>query len=38
MYNQTQLIMISKRLFNKNVFLLNKYEREIVLKEYEKSN
>ncbi len=39
MYNQTQLIMISRRLFpDKNVFNLTINEQIEVLKEYEKYN
>lgn len=39
MYNQTQLIMISRRLFpNKNVFNLNKQEQSKVIEEYERTN
>jgi len=38
MYNQTQLIMISKHLFNKSPFLLTKNERQQVLQEYNKYN
>ena len=38
LYNQTQLIIISKRLFNKSPFLLTKNERQQVLQEYNKSN
>jgi len=39
MYNQTQLIMISRRLFpDKNVFNLTIKEQIEVLKEYEKYN
>ena len=38
MYNQTQLIMISIKLFNKSPFLLSKYERQQVLEVYNKSN
>ena len=39
MYNQTQLIMISRRLFpNKNVFNLNKQEQYKVIEEYERTN
>jgi len=39
MYNQTQLIMISRRLFpDKNIFNLTTNEQVQVMKEYEKSN
>ena len=39
MYNQTQLIMISRKLFpNKNVFQLTKLEQKEVLIEYRKYN
>ena len=39
MYNQTQLIIISKKLFpNKNVFQLTKLEQEEVLEIYNKTN
>jgi len=39
MYNQTQLIMISRRLFpDKNIFNLNKQEQSKVLQEYNKYN
>jgi len=38
MYNQTQLIMISKHLFNKSPFCLTKNERQQVLQEYNKYN
>jgi len=39
MYNQTQLIMISRKLFpNKNVFQLTKTEQKEVLVEYRKYN
>ena len=39
MYNQTQLIMISRELFpNKNIFNLNKKEQSEVLEEYSKRN
>ena len=38
MYNQTQLIMISIKLFNKSPFLLSKHERQQVLEVYNKSN
>jgi len=39
MYNQTQLIMISRRLFpNKNIFNLNKQEQSKVIEEYERTN
>jgi len=38
LYNQTQLIIISKHLFNKSPFLLTKDERQKVLQEYNKSN
>jgi len=39
MYNQTQLIMISRRLFpDKNIFNLTINEQVQVMKEYEKSN
>ena len=39
MYNQTQLIMISRRLFpNNNIFNLNKQEQSKVLQEYNKNN
>jgi hypothetical protein len=38
LYNQTQLIIISKHLFNKSPFLLTKNERQQVLQEYNKSN
>ncbi len=39
MYNQTQLIMISRRLFpNKNVFNLTSKEQSKVLQEYNKYN
>ena len=38
LYNQTQLIIISKHLFNKSPFLLTKNERQQVLQEYNKTN
>jgi len=39
MYNQTQLIMISRRLFpDKNIFNLTSNEQAQVIKEYEKFN
>ena len=38
LYNQSQLIIISKHLFNKSPFLLTKNERQQVLQEYNKSN
>ena len=39
MYNQTQLIMISRRLFpNKNIFNLNTQEQSKVIEEYERYN
>jgi len=39
MYNQTQLIMISRRLFpDKNIFNLTSKEQVQVMKEYEKFN
>jgi len=37
-YNQTQLIMISRELFNKSPFLLTKNERQQVLEIYNKTN
>ena len=38
LYNQTQLIIISQRLFNKSPFLLTREQRQIVLQEYNKFN
>ena len=39
MYNQTQLIMISRRLFpNKNIFNLTSKEQSKVIEEYERTN
>ena len=38
LYNQSQLIIISKHLFNKSPFLVTKNERQQVLQEYNKSN
>ncbi len=37
-YNQTQIIMISKKLFNKSPFLLTKNQRQQVLEIYNKTN
>jgi len=38
LYNQTQLIIISKKLFNKSPFLLTKNQRQQVLEIYNKTN
>ena len=38
LYNQTQLIMISIKLFNKSPFLLTKNERQQVIEIYNKTN
>ncbi len=37
-YNQTQIIIISQKLFNKSPFLLTKNQRQQVLEIYNKTN